>query len=378
MKKSVEILGLPVISITEGRELGMSKTLLIDAKNGLVAAITIEDEDWYRGVKLIPYESVIAIGDDAVTVTHSENILKLDEAGDYETLLDENIRVIGTKAITKNGTIQGKITELFIGDDGKIEKCEITAPDGTTSEVTADQISIFGKQVTVIDPDAEKKTEFISSFNTEPAIESPAADYAPEPVADFVAENPAPEMPEMPTEEVAPEMPAVESIPVSESATDMLPENIEEVMTPEPEMPAEEVAPVMPEMPAEEVAPEVPEMPTEEVAPVMPEMPTEEVAPTPEPEPAKAAAMTQQAEALKAALQRAMANQSKPAPKKSAAAEKATEERHRRFLLGKKATRTITADTGAVIVEEGADITEEVLQKAKLANKFIDLSMNVR
>ena len=45
MKKSVEILGLPVISITEGRELGMSKPLLIDAKNGTVAAVTIEDED---------------------------------------------------------------------------------------------------------------------------------------------------------------------------------------------------------------------------------------------------------------------------------------------------------------------------------------------
>ena len=150
MKKSVEILGLPVISITEGRELGMSKTLLIDAKNGKVAAITIEDEDWYRGVKLIPYESVIAIGDDAVTITNSENILKLDDAGDYETLLDENIRVIGTKAITKTGSIQGKISELFIGDDGTIEKCEITAPDGTSSEVMADQISIFGKQVTII------------------------------------------------------------------------------------------------------------------------------------------------------------------------------------------------------------------------------------
>jgi len=157
MKKSVEILGLPVISITEGRELGMSKTLLIDARNGKIAAVTIEDEDWYRGVKLIPYESVIAIGDDAVTVTNSENILKLDEAGDYENLLDENIRIIDTKAITKTGTIQGKISELFIGDDGKIEKCEITAPDGTTTEIMADQISIFGKQVTVIDPDGEKK-----------------------------------------------------------------------------------------------------------------------------------------------------------------------------------------------------------------------------
>ena len=98
MKKSVEILGLPIISITEGRELGISKSLLIDAKNGAVAAVTIDDDDWYRGVKLIPYEAIIAIGEDAVTITHSENILNLEEAGDYERLLVENIRVIGTES----------------------------------------------------------------------------------------------------------------------------------------------------------------------------------------------------------------------------------------------------------------------------------------
>lgn len=157
MKKSVEILGLPIISITEGRELGVSKSLLIDAKNGVVAAVTIDDEDWYRGVKLIPYEAIIAIGEDAVTITHSENILNLEEAGDYERLLVENIRVIGTKAITKTGRIQGKVTEVFIGDGGKIEKCEVTTPDGTTSEINSEQISIFGKQVTVIDVGEEKK-----------------------------------------------------------------------------------------------------------------------------------------------------------------------------------------------------------------------------
>ena len=153
MKKSVDILGLPVISITEGRELGMSKTLLIDAPNRVVAAITIEDEDWYRGVKLIPYDNVIAVGEDAVTINNSENILTLDAAGDFETLLDDNIRVIGTKAITRSGVIQGTISEIFIGDDGSIEKCEITAPEGSTTEVTADQVSIFGKEVTVISPD---------------------------------------------------------------------------------------------------------------------------------------------------------------------------------------------------------------------------------
>ena len=301
MKKSVEILGLPIISITEGRELGVSKTLLIDAKNGTVAAITIEDADWYRGVKLIPYESVIAIGDDAVTITNSENILTLDAAGDYEALLDENIRIIDTKAITKSGTIQGKVTELYIGDDGKIEKCEITAPDGTTSDVGTDQISIFGKQVTVIDPTGEKKNNVMAK-----APEAPKAPAEPE----------APKAEEAPAEEAKPAEPAkAEEAPKAEAPK------------------------------AEEVKPE-------------PKKEAPKAAPAPKAEPKKEAPKADAA--------------------KQAAADKASEERHRRFLLGKKAARDIKMDNGIVIVEAGQDITEEVLQKAKLANKFIELSMNVQ
>ena len=319
MKKSVEILGLPVISITEGRELGMSKTLLIDAKNGTVAAVTIEDEDWYRGVKLIPYESVIAIGDDAVTVTNSENILSLSDAGDYEALLDENIRVIGTKAITKSGTIQGNISELFIGDDGKIEKCEITAPDGTTTEVTCDQISIFGKQVTVIDPNGEKKNKPVTPKAPE-AAEAPKAAPAPK----------------------APEAPKAEA-PAPKAEPEKAPE-------------------------APKAAPAVKEEPKKEAPKAAPATPAAPAAPAPKAEPKK--------EAPKAAPAAPAAPAADTA--KQAAADKATEERHRRFLLGKKATRDIKMDNGIVIVQAGQDITEEVLQKAKLANKFIELSMNVR
>jgi len=293
-KKSVEILNLPIISISEGRELGTSKTLLIDAKNGAVAAITIEDEDWYRGVKLLPYSSVIAIGHDAVTITSSENILTLEDASDYEPMLDANIRVIGTKAITKSGTIQGKVTEIFIGEGGKVEKCEVTASDGSTSEISSDQISIFGKQVTVIDPpdEEEKKTEPVAA----PAQAAPA----PAPAAPAPTPTPAP----APAPEEKKEEPAAE---------------------PKKEEPKQE---------------EKPEPKKEEA---------------PKQEPAKPAA-----------------------PTKEAAADKASEERHRRFLLGKKAARDIVTDNGVVIVKAGADITEEVLQKAKLANKFIELSMNIQ
>lgn len=216
MKKSVEIIGLPVISITEGRELGMSKGLLVDAKNGAIAAIIIEDEDWYRGVKLLPYSSVVAIGEDAVTVVNSETILTLENAGDYETMMDENVKVIGTKAITKSGTIQGNVVEIYVGEGGKIEKCEIEAADGSLSEITSDQISIFGKQVTIID--SEKKTDELSAAPAPAAVEAPVVE---EPAAEApVIEEPAEEAPaEAPAEETQPEEePAAEEVKEEEPA----------------------------------------------------------------------------------------------------------------------------------------------------------------
>lgn len=284
MKKSVEIIGLPVISITEGRELGMSKSLLIDAPNGSVAAITIEDEDWYRGVKLLPYSSVIAIGEDAVTITNSENILTLEDAGDYEAMMDTNIKIIGTKAITKSGTIQGKVVEIYIGDNGKIEKCEIEGRDGSLSEIVSEQISIFGKQVTVIDSEGEKKTEIIAPVET-PAVAAPKT-----------------------------EAPKVE---VKEA--------------PKAEAPKAEVK-------------EAPKT----------EAPKAQVKEAPKAEAPKA---------VDAAAQMA---------------DKATEERHRRFLLGKTVTKDIVSATGVVLAKTGDVVTEEILQKVKMANMFIDLSMNVK
>ncbi len=431
MKKSAEILGLPIISITEGRELGVSKTLLIDAKNGKVAAITIEDDDWYRGVKLIPYEAIIAIGDDAVTITHSENILKLEEAGDYERLLMDNVRVIGTKAITKSGHIQGKVTEVYIGEGGKIEKCEITAPDGAVNDVTAEQISIFGKQVTVVDVDGEKKNNLIErpafeAFHEEPAQEvwtppveeqpletfdAPTENVEPVEVVDTPTENVEPvEVVEMPTEYVEPveeiqPIPELVMPPVEENTTsEETQAALEEVMTPDPvEVPAEpfvpvveeeeppavvEEPPIVEESPVvEEVQPVVEELPVVEEQPVVEEPPVIEEQPQPvvmeqpSEEDRKIAAMTQQAEDLKAALKKARANQKvssqepAPTPKQK---NKQLDDRRRRVLLGKHATKTIAADSGTIVVEAGAEVTEEVLQRARLSNKFIELSMNVQ
>ena len=350
MKKSLEILGLPVISITEGRELGMSKSLLIDAKNGTVAAITIEDEDWYRGVKLLPYSSVIAIGSDAVTVTGSDKILTLEDAGDYESMLDANIKIIGTKAITMSGTIQGKVSEIFIGENGKIEKCEIEAADGSLSEITAEQVSIFGKQVTVIEAESEKKTELLNRINQDDA-NKPAPQIDPEP--EIAAPAPEPEPVAVPEPEITLEPAAPEPEPVIEET---VPEPVvEETVVPEVE--AETIAETAPEPVVEEpVAEETPK--TEAVA----EGPVIETVPEPVVEETVEAAPEPVAEE----------------PAKENKKSDPITDRHRRFLLGKTATRQIVSENGVVVVEQGETVTEAILQKASMTNKFIELSMNVQ
>ena len=64
MKKSAEFIGLPVISISEGKELGKVKELLINAASGIVSALVLEidEKKWYLGAKLIPFESIAGIG----------------------------------------------------------------------------------------------------------------------------------------------------------------------------------------------------------------------------------------------------------------------------------------------------------------------------
>lgn len=303
MKKSVHILGLPIISITEGKELGISKSLVVDAAKGMITALVIEDEDWYRGVKILPYTSVIAIGDDAITITSSESILSVDEATEFEPLLTANIKVIETKAITKAGSIHGIVNEIIVDDNGRIAKCEITTPANEVTEVSAEQVSVFGKQVTIIDSEVPERNLTDSQKTAKAALA---------------------------TTEVKPEPPVETETPKAE----VKPAEIKV------EAPKTEV-----EVPKAEVKPE----PTPKVEAKVEEAPK---ATEPAIDP-KAAATKQQAD-------------------------KVADDRHRRFLLGKKASRRITTDNGIVIVEAGADITEEVLQKAKLANKFVELSMNIQ
>ena len=291
MKKSVEIIGLPVISITEGKEFGSVKQLLIDYSQGTIAALVIDDGKWYLGAQLLPFAAVTGLGEYAVTINNSSELVAVADKPDYAQLFEADVKVIGTKVITKGGKIQGKINEFIIDDSGKIVTCEMETTGNELIQINAQQVVTFGKEVLIV-ADSD----------------------------------------DIPT--VAPIIPTIAEVPA------VAPVQPEAVIEAEPE-----TVPVIADTPAvqEVQVPETPET-TIEVAPVV-------------------------SEAVEAV-------EKEQAPVDDSA--KKFDDKHRKFLLGKKVARRIETDNGMLIAEQGDEITEEVLQKAKLAGKFVELSMNIQ
>lgn len=53
------------------------------------------------------------------------------------------------------------------------------------------------------------------------------------------------------------------------------------------------------------------------------------------------------------------------------------ERRQIKYMLGKKVSRDICGEDDVVIIGNGGIITEEIIEKAKQANRFLELTMNI-
>lgn len=151
MKKSVEILGIKVISITEGKQLGTVKELVINPAGGTVSGLIVDDGKWFYGAKVLPFSAIVGIGEYAVTVEHSDQLATVAASPEFISLLDAGIKVIGAKVLTKSGRIQGKISEYTVDDAGKIANCEVELADGQgSSNLSSETILTFGKDVVIV------------------------------------------------------------------------------------------------------------------------------------------------------------------------------------------------------------------------------------
>ena len=153
MKKSQEIIGLPVFSIIDGIKLGQVKDLVINPEEGKVDFILVSNDSWYTGGKVLPYENVIGFGDDAVTTESDKQLSAINENADASSLIQKNITVKGNRVLTNQGNFIGVITEYEINEkSGKLMRLEYqtTFDEAKIEVIEGGNVVTYGAEVIVI------------------------------------------------------------------------------------------------------------------------------------------------------------------------------------------------------------------------------------
>ncbi|WP_099352114.1 PRC-barrel domain-containing protein [Fredinandcohnia onubensis] len=157
MKKSVEIVGLPIISIIDGIEIGKVKSLVINPEKGSVDFLTIEHEDWQVSVKAIPFKRVVGIGEYAVTIESEGSVIDLNEIPIANSLVNKKIKITNTKVMTRKGQLLGEVLEYYIDDETGNLLGTLLNVSGNEVALASDSVLTYGKDIIIVAEDASSK-----------------------------------------------------------------------------------------------------------------------------------------------------------------------------------------------------------------------------
>jgi len=161
MKKSQQIIGLPIISISDGNEVGKVKNIIINSEKGTIDYFVVDSGIQALSTRVIPTANVLGIGEYAMTILNPEAISDISKIPAAIELLQKNITVKETKVLTKKGSLIGETGDIFIDVDNG---CLIVGIE-YIADITQKKVRIiprasvitYGKALLVVEDDIQNK-----------------------------------------------------------------------------------------------------------------------------------------------------------------------------------------------------------------------------
>lgn len=187
MKPTKEIIGLRIISISDGTQVGVVKDFVLNPQEKTLDFLIIDQPTDYFGAKVIPFADVLGLGAFAITISDPNVIQDVAQNIQAQILLKQDTRVIGTKVLTKKGQLIGEVKEILIDEEtGRIAACLFEA-EGQMNEISAEKIITLGKELLIIEGD--QMLQQILDQNTENLSETSSNSTAPTPRADDIQDT---------------------------------------------------------------------------------------------------------------------------------------------------------------------------------------------
>ncbi len=134
-----------VFFLKEGKHYATVMDIVIDGQNFSTQYVAVRCGPWYRPVKLIPFEKIIAISGDLVTVRSEDDMLDINKS--MAALLDENTELSQSKIIDETGNYRGNIKTFNIDErNGKVVSISLSGGQ----DITIDGIMTMSPGIIVV------------------------------------------------------------------------------------------------------------------------------------------------------------------------------------------------------------------------------------
>ncbi|MFZ5651718.1 MAG: PRC-barrel domain-containing protein [Bacillota bacterium] len=181
MKKTQQILGLPVIEISTGNQLGNVSAVVINPDQGKVECLLLDREKWYGEMRSLPYGAVLGVGEFAVTVLNGSDVFPVSAKSDIVAILEKGTQVVNAGVMTRSGRYVGTVTEFAVDEQsGKITGCEVKAEESGSFVVPGEKVMTYGSKYLVIEDGHENYTvKELSEAKTAKTVKEPASPPQP-------------------------------------------------------------------------------------------------------------------------------------------------------------------------------------------------------
>jgi sporulation protein YlmC with PRC-barrel domain len=155
MKKLSDIIGLRIVTIEDGLEIGIVRSVILNPEKGKIDYFATEKGISLLKAKIMDFANVEGIGDYALTIKNKNDVFDINSVPEAMVLLQEGVEVVGNKVITKKGKLIGEAVDLTVDEDNAciVYSVQILSNnlESKIYNVSSDKVVTYGKTFLVID-----------------------------------------------------------------------------------------------------------------------------------------------------------------------------------------------------------------------------------
>lgn len=187
MLKGQSIIGKKVLSRLDGQRIDSVRDIVISKDHTRIVALILDEGGLFNPATAVAIENVVSFGNDAVVITDSKTVTRVDHFPAVKEIMDDRDSLVGKQVFSESGNQYGKIEDVYFDEStGSITALEIVGKFVPTARSSAAQLEIgdivsIGPDAVIINLAAVPKLTGQPATETKPAEQSLPATTEPTP-----------------------------------------------------------------------------------------------------------------------------------------------------------------------------------------------------